>query len=327
MVLFRKFKQLWLQLNAAQRSYLVATLFVLLWLVNFNSQVWPLYGMALALLCAVSLDMWQGFLRIWNSLAGKAVVIVFYAVLGNFCFAMAESQVNHLIGVRPDVVPYTVNLTVLLLAPLWSFGLSLVMLSIYTLLHTAKIFLLLFLRPLGVRSHHLLGKEAYPVWTLLTRFIYLPVFMSCLSPLPGIYLAGDSSQLERLLTGKPSLIAIKNKNAGETADSNAAVTVDAGAKDEDMQQLNVDLSNGLPRILWLNRTQATFLYHVESLSRSSCPLFGKEHLVHINDHEVLVITPDEKAETGYQYQVRLCGSVGYRRPEYDLPEPSPEKLN
>lgn len=257
--------------------------------------------------------MWQGFLKIWNSLVGKALVIVFYAVLGNFCFAMAESQVNHLIGVRPDIVPYTVNLTVLLLAPIWSFGLSLVILSVYTVLHTAKIFLLLFLRPLGVRSHHLLGNEAYPVWTLIARFIYLPVFMTCLSPLPGIYLDGDSSQLERLFTGKPSLIVIENDPSQQPASATKTVTAKDHA-DENTKQLNINLSHGLPRILWLNRTQASFLYHIESLSRSSCPLQGQEHLVHINDHEVLVITPDEKADTGYHYQVRLCGSVGYRQP-------------
>lgn len=319
MWLVKKFTALWLRLSAAQRSYLVATLFVLLWVVNFNSQIWPLYGMAIALLCAVSLDMWQGFLKIWNSLVGKAVVIVFYAVLGNFCFAMAESQVNHLIGVRPDIVPYTVNLTVLLLAPLWSFGLSLVILTIYTLLHSAKIFLLLFLRPLGVRSRHLLGDEAYPVWTLIARFIYLPVFMTCLSPLPGIYLDGDSSQLERLLSGKPSLIVLETEKAQKQTSGNTAV-VNKDQTDENSNQLNIDVSQGLPRILWLNRTQASFLYHIESLSRSSCPLQGKEHLVHINDHEVLVITPDEKAETGYQYQVRLCGSVGYRQPASPAPQ-------
>jgi len=346
MWLTSKIQPIWQKLQPAQRGYALATVCVLLWLLSFCSQQWLLYGMALALLSAVTQDMWQGFLRIWNSLAGKAVIVVFYAILGNFCFSMAESQVNNLIGIRTDVVPYTVNLAVLLLAPIWTFTLSLVVLTLYTVLHTGKIMLLLLLRPLGVRSHHILGDEAYPVKTLLARIIYLPVFMSCLAVLPGVYLAGDSSQLANLFSGEPKVISVKNNDdaisaadarsaanasakpehtmvrddlagSGTTATSND-VTASHNAKSSN--QLNIDLNSALPTIPWLNRTLAGFLYQMESMGRSSCVMSGKEHLVHINDYEVLVITPDKKAETGYQYQVRLCGSVGYRQPASLPPE-------
>ena len=40
----------------------------------------------------------------------------------------------------------------------------------------------------------------------------------------------------------------------------------------------------------------------------------------LQPYEVLVITPDNKAETGYQYQVRLCGSVGYSAPSSPPPQ-------
>lgn len=331
-----KIQPIWQKLQSAQRGYALATVCVMLWLLSLCSQQWVLYGMALALLYAVTMDMWQGFLRIWNSLAGKAVIIVFYAILGNFCFAMAESQVNNLIGIRTDVVPYTVNLAVLLSAPIWSFGLSLIVLTIYTMLHTVKVFLLLLLRPIGVRSHHILGDEAYPIKTLLARIIYLPVFMSCLAVLPSAYLAGDSSQLQHLFDDEPTIISVKqddetqakNHNPSDetgqdvspqeadhtTLESSASKKSAAPAISRTPQGITMDLSNGFPTILWLNRTLASFLYQIESMGRSSCQMSGAEHLVHINDYEVLVITPDQKAESGYQYQVRLCGSVGYRQP-------------
>jgi len=340
-----KIQPIWQKLQPAQRGYALATLCVGLWLLSFGSQQWLLYGMALMLLYAVTMDMWQGFLRIWNSLAGKAVIIVFYAILGNFCFAMAESQVNNLIGIRTDVVPYTVNLTVLLLAPIWSFVLSLVVLTLYTMLHTGKIMLLLLLRPLGVRSHHILGEEAYPVKTLLARVIYLPVFMSCLAVLPSAYLAGDSNELSNLFSDEPTLINLTpNENTTDipkdkvldAAQQDATVamaqsalqngqanlpTVKADSQHPTAQvithgstSVTIDLSYSMPTIPWLNRTLAGFLYQIESMGRSSCVMSGAEHLVHINDYEVLVITPDQKAESGYQYQVRLCGSVGYRQP-------------
>lgn len=315
MWLTTKIQPIWQKLQPAQQGYALATVCVLLWLLSFCSLQWLLYGMALSLLYAVTLDMWQGFLRIWNSLAGKATIIVFYVILGNFCFAMAESQVNNLIGIRTDVVPYTVNLAVLLLAPIWSFSLSLVVLTIYTILHTCKIMLLLLLRPLGVRSHHILGDEAYPVKTLLARIVYLPVFMSCLAALPSAYLAGDSSQLTNLFSGEPTVISVKT---AEETPASPPTTIEPNLINA--KQHEIELGSALPTIPWLNRTLAGFLYQIESMGRSSCVMSGQEHLVHINDYEVLVITPDKKAETGYQYQVRLCGSVGYRQSASAAPQ-------
>ena len=376
MWLTTKIQPIWQQLHSAQRGYAIATVFVICWLVSLCSQPWLLYGMALSLLYAVTLDMWQGFLRIWNSLAGKAVIIVFYAILGNFCFAMAESQVNNLIGIRTDVVPYTVNLAVLLLAPIWSFTLSLVVLTSYTILHTGKIMLLLLLRPLGVRSHHILGDEAYPVKTLLARIIYLPVFMSSLAVLPSAYLTGDSTLVSQMFDGEQKLISVKTSNDSDVynavaaaeqaavAAQNTAEQASAGqftaqpvaeqqiaehqsteqqskeqqseeqqatelqppappvytsqreASQNNVNQYKIDLTN----IPWLRRALAGFLYEIESMGRSSCKMSGQEHLVHINDYEVLVITPDKTAETGYRYQVRLCGSVGYRQPAPNAPQ-------
>ncbi|RVU35615.1 hypothetical protein EOE67_13555 [Rheinheimera riviphila] len=338
MWLTSKIQPIWQKLQPAQRGYALATVCVVLWLLSFCSQQWLLYGMALALLCAVTQDMWQGFLRIWNSLAGKAVIVVFYAILGNFCFAMAESQVNNLIGIRTDVVPYTVNLTVLLLAPIWSFTLSLVVLTLYTILHTGKIIMLLLLRPIGVRSRHILGDEAYPVKTLLARIIYLPVFMSCLAVLPSAYLTGDSSQLTNLFNGEQTLISVKNNDDAISA-ADARSAADAAVKPENTvaiaaanneatashntkgsNQVEINFGSAIPTIPWLNRALAGFLYQIESMGRSSCVMSGQEHLVHINDYEVLVITPDKKAESGYQYQIRLCGSVGYRLPASAPPQ-------
>jgi hypothetical protein len=85
------------------------------------------------------------------------------------------------------------------------------------------------------------------------------------------------------------------------------------AEPEDM---NINLfgpeSSGIrgfnPEVPWINKTVAWFLYQVESLGKSQCLLQGAEHLVHLNDYEVLVITPDSKQPYGYRYQVRACGS-------------------
>ncbi len=294
---------IWQQLDLAQRCYLLSALLVVGWLGTFSTQPWLLGLLGVALVGAVISDIWQGFVRIWHSLPGKAFILVCYAVLANFCFALADSSVNNLIGVRPEVVPFSVNLTLMLLAPFWSFLLAFALLTLYLLLHTIKVMLLLMLRPLGVRSHHILN-GSYPKLSLMARLCFLPVvFMYMAAAMTG-YLTGNTAALQMFQAEDAAPSSVVMPGTTETPDV---------AEPED---LNINLfgpeSSGIrgfnPEVPWINKTVAWFLYQVESLGKSQCLLQGDEHLVHLNDYEVLVITPDSKQPYGYRYQVRACGS-------------------
>lgn len=294
---------IWQQLDLAQRCYLLSALLVVGWLGTFSTQPLLLGLLGVTLFGAVISDIWQGFVRIWHSLPGKAFILVCYAVLANFCFALADSSVNNLIGVRPEVVPFSVNLTLMLLAPFWSFLLAFALLTLYLLLHTIKVMLLLMLRPLGVRSHHILN-GSYPKLSLMARLCFLPVvFMYMAAAMTG-YLTGNTAALQMFQAEDAAPSSVVMPGTTNTPDV---------AEPED---LNINLfgpeSSGIrgfnPEVPWINKTVAWFLYQVESLGKSQCLLQGDEHLVHLNDYEVLVITPDSKQPYGYRYQVRACGS-------------------
>lgn len=294
---------IWQQLDLAQRCYLLSALLVVGWLGTFSTQPWLLGLLGVTLFGAVISDIWQGFVRIWHSLPGKAFILVCYAVLANFCFALADSSVNNLIGVRPEVVPFSVNLTLMLLAPFWSFLLAFALLTLYLLLHTIKVMLLLMLRPLGVRSHHILN-GCYPKLSLMARLCFFPVvFMYMAAAMTG-YLTGNTAALQMFQSEDAAPSSVVMPGTTDTPDV---------AEPED---LNINLfgpeSSGIrgfnPEVPWINKTVAWFLYQVESLGKSQCLLQGDEHLVHLNDYEVLVITPDGKRPYGYRYQVRACGS-------------------
>lgn len=305
-----RLQQIWLQLDPAQRCYLLATVLGLSWLVS--QQPWLAVLLGLSLAGAVSVEIWQGFLRVWHSLAGKAVILLCYAILANFCLALADNMVNDLIGVRPDVAPLSVNMTLMLLAPFWSFLLAFVLLTLYLLLHSLKIGLLLLLRPVGVRSHHLLS-GSYPLWTGLARLIFIPVICLYLAMVVQSYLTGstDSWQLTTAApasTQQPAAVqgarplpvgAAPTQNRPEQADRALQINLDEG-------ETLVD--NLTPQVPWIYRSVAWFFYHVESLNKSQCPLAPGEHMVHLNDYEILLIAPDEAAPFGYRYQVRACGS-------------------
>lgn len=295
--------QIWQQLDLAQRCYLISTLLVIGGLIISEPYTWYLVLLGISLFGAVIIDIWHGFIRIWHSLPGKAFVLVCYAVLANFCFALADSSVNNLIGVRPDVVPFSVNLTVMLLAPFWSFLLAFFLLTLYLLLHTVKVMLLLMLRPFGVRSHHLLH-GSYPKLSLAARLGFLPVAFIYMSVAMVGYVTGDTDAL--------NLIKTPATSPQTGISSNADVSNQTRQTEKQVEDLFGPGASGIsginPEVKWINKTVAWFIYSVESLGKSQCLLRGAEHLVHLNDYEVLIITPDQNQPYGYHYQVRACGS-------------------
>lgn len=268
------------------------------WILSLGTQPWLAGLLGVSLLAAVLSDIWQGFLRIWHRLPGKAFILVSYAILANFCFALADSSLNSLIGVRPDVVPFSANLTLMLMAPFWSFLLAFALLSVYMMLHMLNMMLLLMLRPLGVRSHHLL-KGAYPKLSMLARLVFLPVVFIYLAAAMTGYLSGNAVSAQMF---QPSAASVQSASASRDVSRPENVEINVfGTGTSGISGIN-------PEIPWINKTVAWFLYHVESLGKSQCTLQGAEHLVHLNDYEVLVITPDPKQPYGYRYQVRSCGS-------------------
>lgn len=285
-------------LHLAQRFYLVATLCLLGFLLSMTKAGVLVKLFALLLLAATAIEMWQRFAIWWHSLLGKALILVFYAVVLNFSFAYAESMVNSVLGIRPDVVPYTVNLAALLLAPAWTLIGSMLVLQLYTILHVSKVVLLLMLRPFGLRARHILPDEPYPGWTLCARIIYLPVVSVFLLMALASYFSGKPEEL--FSDGSTVLEMNAEQKRAETALSQK-------------QQINLLGGEGpvLPTMLWLNKVLATFNYQIESLSASSCALTAPTHLVHINDFEVLLISPDSKAELGYRYEIALCQSPAF----------------
>lgn len=157
------FYQRWQLLHLAQRCYLVAVLVLLLALVGFVPAAVALLIATVASMTAFTLDAWPQLEKFWHSLYGKALMIFVYAIFLNVVLAYAEASVNHLTGVKPDAMRYTVNLVALMLAPGWLIGGSALLMLLYMMLHLSKISLFLLLRPLGVRSKHFFEGEAYPL--------------------------------------------------------------------------------------------------------------------------------------------------------------------
>lgn len=318
---WERLKSRWPLLNSAQKLYAMSCVLALLNLFTafqFNSLLGLL---GLTAIGALTLDIWNVFEHLWHRLAGKTFLVAIYLILANYCYALAQSQVNTLVGIKPDLIPHSVHMNLFLLAPLWCFALACVVLILYTAFHAAKGMLMLFLRPFGVRSHHL-SDEAHPVLFMLIRVLLLPVTITYLAiAISGYLVAGNIAGTDINLVGggqdKP--IQIETKLAApavkvEDASDNSAANTPAAQKKQSIELFTGTVENPLqvlatPNLPWIDRIVAGFLYNVESMSRSQCQLSGAEHLVPLNDYEVLIINPDPKEASGFKFFTRACNSA------------------
>ncbi len=305
----------WQKLNLVQRWYFLATVSLLLWLITFTSAQ-PFYlGFVVMLLVATMIDMWQSSIKIWHSLPGKVFLLASYAILANFCYAYAESQMNAISGVKPDLTPFSVHFMIALQAPIWTFILSILMSMAYLTVHTVKVILMLLIRPVSKVHAEMMHQESYPFISLLARIVYLPVVLVFVSIGLQGYLTGNTEAVINMnnsgFTVKSAetevVEEIETKLMQPVAEGQAEST--STPKDGDNDTEESQLISGVPSIPWANKLVANFLYEVESQGRSHCKISGAEHAVQINDFEILVIVPDKTQELGYRFTVRGCNSA------------------
>ena len=310
----------WQKLNLVQRWYLLSTFALVLWLLTL-AEADPLFFIfAFMLVTATVIDMWQSAIKIWHSLPGKVILLVSYAILANFCFAFAESQMNAISGIKPELTPFSVNLMIALQAPIWTFILSILMSMVYLTVHTLKVMLMLMVRPVSKVHAEMMHQESYPFISLLARIIYMPVVLVFVSVALQGYLTGNTDNILHINESSITVGAVQQGPNGkvivvdENKPAGDQVTLPENAEDD-------LFTGGVPSIPWANKFVANFLYQVESQGKSHCKITGPEHAVQINDYEILVITPDKTQELGYRFMVRACNSANLPK-ILQLPTPS-----
>lgn len=276
-------RQRWHRLTGFQKFYLLALLGI------------PLHSGIAAILAIIGLvlDFWPRFVRLWESLAGKAAILLFYAVVANFAFASAAGLINQLTGVNADFLPYSLNTALLLNLPGYAFGISVMVLVIIGLFFPLFLLAIFLLRFVGVSHQRLFRDIPYPVSTLCIRFV-----LSWLLIMQSADLFSDQEE-------------------SETASPPPASA--ASTSKQDINLVAVDTS-GYERNI--SRLLSQFIYYFEAAEKSRCALTEGERAIELNDYQYLAISKDDSADYGLRYQVKACVSPGITLPQT---APSPEQ--
>ncbi|MDF0535830.1 hypothetical protein PY479_16295 [Shewanella sp. A32] len=292
----------WQKLSNAQRVYC----FALVSLFFYNDH--PFVTVCLTV-TALLIEFWPLFTRMWHSLAGKAVILLFYAIIANFSLADSASIVNDVTGVPSTHFNYTHNFTLLLELPIWAVVISAIVLLVMQLIIPFYLLLLLGLKLLGLVGLKWQFKNAYPGMTATVRLV-----LSALVLVHLLMLFGDGKALEQKLGDMKLNLNIAQDEtktishqqpAGAVAAAEEVPLPSSADKEQDYSMLLQRYQH------WVRASVAFFAYNFEADSKSRCEKPETAHSVELNDYELLLLIPDKQQAFGYRFSVIPCKSAAF----------------
>lgn len=283
--------------NTPQKLYLLATLMLCI----FEMALWVIPSILIIL--ALLMEFWPKFTKMWHSLEGKAVLLLFYATVANFALATAASVVNEVVTVSPSNFTYTHNFSILLYLPFWILGISFIVLLLMQLLMPFYLLLLLCAKPFGIKIVKFVSKSSYPMLTGLARFCLSTIVLSQL-----ISSIDDGKHLRSFVGGVEESF---NTSSEKSTTHNIKILSEA-----DRKQLKSDDEHFVLLDLYDQKAKellAGFVFHIEADEFSRCQFNKKNKIIELNDYEVLEIAKDETQKYGYSYTVKKCISSAFPR--------------
>ncbi|QIR15982.1 hypothetical protein [Shewanella aestuarii] len=329
------------KLSFAQKLYLVAIML----LVTKQS----LALVALISVIAILLEFWPVFEKVWNSLAGKAVLLLFYAIIANFALANASAVVNEVVGVSASHFNYTHNFAILLYIPAWCIIVSGIIMAMVQICAPFYFIFIQLLKPLGIKPKRIIEHPAYHRTTFIVRVILSLVVLYHVWMLLGLDVkVEDDAEIQQIAqqwvdkqvpgaeetsnellaqiaaaqakkqaqVKQTGLGALKENSSQTKSDTlktepslNADASVDPTIEDDVTADDYQQLHDNY--VNGVRKAVALFAFYFEADSRSRCEKHPDAHVVELNDYEILEVLPDANTTMGYRFTVRQCVSAAF----------------
>ncbi|HEA15277.1 MAG TPA: hypothetical protein ENH88_02240 [Pseudoalteromonas prydzensis] len=318
-------KAIWFNLNTAQKLYLLA----LLCLIIFQSG----WLCAAITIVALTIEFWPKFNKLWHSLAGKALILIFYASIANFVLADASGIVNNVTHVSATHFNYTHNFATLLYLPPWALGISLSTLLLLQLILPFYIFALLIIKPFGSQRVKFISQSYSPLLTASIRF-----FLSTIVIINLMSFVDDKDTdavIDDIVSNFVSSKALSSQSLTEQQEvevvEELSQKIHGQLPSEDITEtppappitnMEEDETTQSVRLFFntkgyferSKRLIAMFAYTYEADQYSRCKKSDDSKAIEINDYEIVEIAPDNSKPYGYSFTVKACQSPGIKAP-------------
>lgn len=310
----------WQQLHLSQQMYLVSFI-IFAFLLDDDSADSDTFTLWVGLIAAVgfSRELWQTFLKVWESHLGKSVILLCYAVIANFTLALAAKKVNQVVGIEPTTLIYTQGFTTFLLLPFWLLTFSMIAMTIALLFMQIWLLFLGGLKLIGLYRKRITLDEHFPKLFFILRIILLPLVLGFLLNALiwyGRQLSFDiklfDANLASLAMQQLEIVEHENEvdvelRIGSANRNTDTYHVPIEPEDTPKEQLQQVLENDTEYTeALINRAVAYFVYAFDTFPYSHCEKKPIEHIISIDDDNILLVKPSETAPTGYSFDVKPC---------------------
>lgn len=246
---------------------------------------------------ALTIELLPIFERIWHSLVGKAVLLLFYALVANFALSWAAGVVNDVIGVSATNVAYTHNLAILLYVPVWFVFITALVILAAQLLVPFYLILALMLAPLGIKLPKLTQNVHFQKLTWLLRLMLATGLFAHL-----------------VLYVLPEL-GVEQSQQTITSDITAGLVPTAttiSAEDAELKGMTDEyLQTRYEYQAFVRQMIALFAFEFEADSKSRCQKDPDSKVVELNDYELIEIYRDKTLNDGFRFEVKKCISPAF----------------
>ena len=310
------------QLKLFQKFYLFALFLLLLLAINDDLTDSNLNSIGLIALLALAIELWPKVVATWETLLGRVLIILSYAIIGNFSFAFAGQELNKIVGIDPSPLYYSISFVTLVMAPLGILFMTLLVMIFYMIFIQVALLFKVLMRLLRIGHGKKNNGIKYPITTALSRLILAaPMFMT-LEAAIGSY-SGDlsdvsfsarksNSQQEPVKLGTQDVLDEIKNELKKAAVENKAKEVDSTEPKPAFTELAEALEmNEKEPITRLDQAIAAFVHNVELFKHSQCVKAENEHVMYIGENDILVSKPNPNSKTGYDFSVRPCTLKSY----------------
>ena len=314
------------QLRLFQALYLVALIMQFSFIFGGDLSYDQLLNVGLLALAAMAVELWPKVVATWETLLGRVIIILTYAIIGNFAVAFASLKLNEIVGIDPSPLFYSISFVTLLMAPMWILTITLLAMAFYMVFIQFAVLFRVIMRLLRI-AHDKDGKDIkYPITTAIVRLILAPsmffVLVMALNSYSGdlstISFSSGKGENKQSIPSQELLEELKQSfqtNAEiQVSDLNTVANTESDDNAPQVEQLRDHLeqeeadSNNMKG---LNKLIAAFVHHVELYPKIQCIKSNEEHALYVGENDILVSKPNPDSPTGYDFSVRTCTLKSY----------------
>jgi hypothetical protein len=293
------------QLTLSQWMYLFA---FLLLIVNVDQDVQNETGLLwVGAIAGIGLirELWHVFIRIWEHMLGKGLILVLYAATANFALAISALKINIITGIEPGPFVFTLGFATLIMLPFWLLMSSIMFFSVALVAGNLWLIVGVLLRLVRIKVRVHWEDKVFVIVTMILRLVLIPyVIMSI------FFMAIPYAEQIELFEQPITMLKEKQEDANNSPEE---IKDKVGLDKSEPKNIKITLNKTqfiLPvdeagKIRWLDKFIAGFIYHFETYPKSACLKLPEQRSLPIDENLILLVTRNDSS-LGYEFSVGPC---------------------